>query len=351
MATSRTNKTSTSSRKATADGSRSDVESSAANLPATGTSAASASADVREPVARAVQRVSPRKSAGPKFPSRFAKSQSVAHMCTGTDPQADRLRIAFDQPLLDVTLSAGTLSLLAGPWEAATIVEGDRRTALAGQWEWSCWNADEDADYLELQLEFSEGMRLERQILLSRGGQFALFADCVLQAGPGPLEYRSQFHTASGVTARLAPGSRGVDLRRGTTRVARCCPLFLPQQTVEATAGSVMTTPTGWEMRNLSAGASQFVPMVVDWHPQRLKETCAWTPLTVTEDRVELPGDVARAFRLRLGTYQLAIYRSLIRSEVGRAFLGHHTRFETLVGAIEPTGLVDQILAILGPRP
>ena len=46
-----------------------------------------------------------------------------------------------------------------------------------------CWVSDDDVDYLELEIEFGEGLRVQRHLLLARHDRFLLLADAVLSRG------------------------------------------------------------------------------------------------------------------------------------------------------------------------
>jgi hypothetical protein len=69
---------------------------------------------------------------------------------------------------------------------------------------------------------------------------------------------------------------------------------------------------------------------VLDWHPKRTSEPADWTRLTVTEARRYTGSHEAAGFRVRIGSFQLLIYRSLIVGRDSRAVMGLHTWDETV---------------------
>src|SRR6185295_1309689 len=77
-----------------------------------------------------------------------------------------------------------------GVWDASVTLDG-REVGVEGDWEAVCWNADEDADYLVLQLNVGDKLRIDRQFLLPRSGRPAILADSVLAPGARQIVYRS----------------------------------------------------------------------------------------------------------------------------------------------------------------
>jgi hypothetical protein len=91
----------------------------------------------------------------------------------------------------------------------------------------------------------------------------------------------------------------------------------------------------------VSAGTAVHIPIVFDWHPRRRALAADWRSLTVSENGQAVKSDFAAGYRLRIGKHQLLIYRSLAPTDEARAVLGHHTRYETVVGTFDSSGDVD----------
>ena len=104
-------------------------------------------------------------------------------------------------------------------------------------------------------------------------------------------------------------------------------------------SGQLTLTQTG-------TGRALFAPLIFDWHPGRRNAVAEWRSLTVTECGNAVGADRAAAHRLRLGKHQLLIYRSLALTDEPRAVLGHHTRFETVIGTFDARGNVRPIMLV-----
>ena len=135
--------------------------------------------------------------------------------------------VTWNGDLPAVSLTALGKQLLEGRWEFSLTVDG---TEISGDGEWSavCWNSDEDADYLELQMDLEGGYTLDRQILLPRNQHFVFLSDIVNGSEAARLEYRSLLPVASGFTDAVDEETHELSLKtKGLA--ARVFPLGLPQ--------------------------------------------------------------------------------------------------------------------------
>ena len=90
---------------------------------------------------------------------------------------ADSMVVAHHDALPQIDLSVLGDTLLSGTWQLELSVDGEPRPPAA-DWDCSCWFSDRDADFLELQLAFNDGLQIDRQILLSRTNQFRDSCGC-----------------------------------------------------------------------------------------------------------------------------------------------------------------------------
>jgi hypothetical protein len=88
------------------------------------------------------------------------------------------------------------------------------------------------------------------------------------------------------------------------------------------------------------------VPLVLDWHLDRLLHPADWNRLTVTEERSVSSACDASGFRVRRGPLQLLLYRSLRRGDALRAVLGYHTASETMYGRLNAKGRIDPLVIV-----
>jgi hypothetical protein len=251
-----------------------------------------------------------------------------------------------------IELAAHGRPLLSGLWKSELMLDG-KSFPVQGAWDCVCWQSDEDADYLELQL-FVPGMwRIERQVMLSRTGRFAVLADSVAELKPGRVDYSIQIPVARGVEMVRDEVTREFHLQRPGV-AARVFPLALPQDRVQSSAGEFVSQPSAADsdagaelvLRQAVQGTGLYAPLVFDWDPQRRKIAAQWRSLTVTEDHRIVGPDHAAGHRLRIGNRHLLIYRSLVSTTEARSVLGHQTRYETVIGAVDFDGDIEPILMV-----
>jgi len=277
-------------------------------------------------------------------PSFHSEETRQALLQSGAGRRADRMTVAYHSPDVTFDLSAAGKTLLAGAFATEIVIDG-RSVRPRGDWHSVCWHADDDGDYLELQLCLSDSVRIDRQLLLSRRGRFALLADAVMTSQAQRIEYRLSLPTAEGVDIKFNKSTREARLR-AADGVARVFPLALPQDRVLSTAGSCLETNGRLELTQIVAGRGLFAPLVFDWHPGRRSAAADWRSLTVTELGKAVGADRAAGHRLRLGKHQLLIYRSLDDTDEARAVLGQHIRYETIVGTFDAAGNVKPIMLV-----
>lgn len=262
---------------------------------------------------------------------------------------ADTLLIAHhrDKPIIELVMLGQPL--LQGVWDIEVTSDG-KALRFEGDWSCTCWFSDHDADYLELQMNAGHGVQVDRQVLLSRTNHFALLADIVSGSAGRRIEYSSRLPVVDSVHVEPDTSTRECVLkarrqRPNGTRCARAFPLALPADRVMSTSGAFGPVGGVLELKQSAIGGL-YAPVVIDWAPARRRSYADWRTLTVTEQRRVLKSDAASGHRLRIGKHQLLIYRSVIRSEEGRAVLGQHTANETVIGHFDADGEFDPIIEV-----
>ncbi|MBN2218011.1 MAG: hypothetical protein JW719_11610 [Pirellulales bacterium] len=213
-----------------------------------------------------------------------------------------------------------------------------------GEWQDLCWVSDKDADYLELELELTGGVKINRQMVLAHKDRLVLLADAVLGDVAGRLDYRGWLPLAPSITTRDESDTREVYLTGGRAAVM-ALPLALSEWRGDDRLGALARTATGLELRQTSDGCSLYCPMLFDFDPRRAGRRRTWRQLTVAASLEIQPADVAVGYRVQLGREQWLIYRSLA-PRANRTLLGHNLSTESLVARFDRSGEVEPLIEV-----
>ncbi len=257
---------------------------------------------------------------------------------------AATIALAHHASLPQIDLMIGGRSLLHGPW-GLELRLGTSAIELADEWSCVCWESQPEADYAELQMVGPGKLRVERLVLLSREDQFLMLADSISGAPAGPLALRSRLPFAAGVQGSWDPGSRAGRLQLESLQ-ARVYPLALPDDTVHSTPHRCSFAQDSLTLEQQGEGQGLFAPLIFDFDPQRRRKVAGWRKLTVTEDGKRVTGDIAAAYRWKVGKAQWLVYRSLKPPKLPRAALGYHTGNGFAIGRFDTNGDVDPILMV-----
>ena len=257
-----------------------------------------------------------------------------------------RLTIAYGGETMRAELEVGGEVLFSGPWTSEVIFDGKLLSPTC-DWEEVCWMSDEDADYIELEIELTEGYRVQRQILIAREDDCLFVADVVLGERSGRLEYRTTLPLVEG--CRFEPAEEHRDgFLVGKKRRALVLPLALPEWRSDRRIGELTTTETGLQLSQTAEAARTYAPLFFDLHPRRLTKPSTWRQLTVADQREIVPRDVAAGYRVQVADEQWLFYRSL--AERGnRTLLGHNLNGEFLAAWFHETGEVEAMVEIGEP--
>ncbi len=258
---------------------------------------------------------------------------------TSWSPDAAYLAATFHGGRLQTELGSGDVRFWAGADEPLIQINDEMVTG-EGEWTELCWDSDQDADYLELERDLSNGWKLQRQILLVRDDLVLLTADVVLGEHPAKIDYRRALPLAE--TVRLSPESDTVEARLHRRGQSGCMmPLALSEWREQTHRG----TFADGELRQSAFGSGLYAPLWIDLDPQRKRWPRTWRQLTVALDREILPPDVAVAYRVQIGCSQWIVYRSLA-PPAARTFLGQHVTSEFLVGRFTTEGVVENLVEV-----
>ena len=280
-----------------------------------------------------------------KWPAPAVHSEwaEIAVLRPDWSPRAARLAVAYGSQAVRLELALGGDLLLAGDWEIDIRTDG-AAAVPTGEWREVCWVSDNDCDYLELEIELTHSLRIERQMLLARQDRFLLLADAVLGAQPRELTYRSRLPLAARLTTSAAADTREL-LLEGRKARGLVFPLALPEWRGSGRYGSLEVEKGALELRQAMQGRSLFAPLWIDLSRGRADKPFTWRQLTVAEQRQNQPRDVAAGYRIQFGRRQWLVYRSL--SERGnRTVLGQNLSTDFFLGRFGRDGETESILEI-----
>ncbi len=255
---------------------------------------------------------------------------------------SERLTVLYHESPLQIELACGKDVLWSGAWQLDVRLDG-KLLEPGSDWGDLCWISDDDADYLELELELGE-VRVQRQILLAREDRFLFLADVVLGEQPGKIDYRGCLPLLPGVEFRAADESRE-GILAGVKRRAAVLPLALPEWQADERIGELARTAAGLELRQTCEGRRLYAPLFFDLDRNRHRKRLTWRQLTVAESLEVQPPEVAAGYRVAIGRQQWLVYRSLAE-KANRTLLGHNLSSEMLVARFDESGEVEPLVEI-----
>lgn len=299
-------------------------------------------------------------------PGYYNAAAKAALLRQTPDPPHDQLLVDFSRSECFIELSAGGTPLLSGSWTVQAAADGRPLTAT-GPWEESCWETDDDCDFLEIELPLAGGWRLERQMLLARRDRFLLLADALLgppAQSPGKLhgangsprsaddaDQPQELHYASSLALDLRAAFRpAAETREGwleakNRRLASVIPLALPEWRAEFCHAGLTADGGQLKLEQKALGRNVYAPLWIDLDSRRLRRPLTWRRITVAENLAAVTRDVATGFRVQAGIEQWVVYRSL--STCGnRSLLGHNTLYEFICHRFLRSGLTEPIVEI-----
>jgi hypothetical protein len=257
---------------------------------------------------------------------------------------ADCCSVLHQDNSVQLNARTPTLDLLTDAWELEIEVNGET-VPINGDWEATCWHTDSDGDYLELQQSLADEIVIDRQIFLSRKDHFLYFAEVVHVPDDAALTVRSTLPFAEGLNLAQDKYTREWQIKQKKKLAARLFPVAFDQEIVNKTDGRISASDTGITIERSSTG-SQYLPMVIDWHPHHIAAPAEWRKLSITQTRTATPSFQAGGYRLRMAEQHLFMYRSMVKPYSPRAILGEHTLNESLIGKFDSEGDVLPLLVV-----
>jgi hypothetical protein len=253
-----------------------------------------------------------------------------------------QISVRYADGITRLEVAANRCSLLTGVW-SLDLTYRDEKVKQTSPWTCSFWITDEDVDFLEIQAEFGAGLRVDRQILLTKDG-LLLLADCVMAQQEGTIRYESRLPMSAAITPNVDEKMREVELTT-TKPVARVLPLALPEWRRAPSVGSLGIEAGSLCFRQEFDGQGLYAPLLFDLNTRRLQAEFTWRQLTVGS-RLQIENkDVAAGFRMQAGDKQWLLFRSLAKPAV-RSLLGQQLHCEFLLARFLSSGKIKKLIEI-----
>ena len=258
--------------------------------------------------------------------------------------KARQLAITYADGQNSIELCQGASVILSGNWPFEITHNGQVRPQDASaEWDEVAFESDEDVDYLELEMEVTPQIRIQRSFLLARTDQILMLTDAVLCDQPDPIKYRSHLPLADEMTAHSEANTREMILK-SPQPCTRILPLWLPEWRSANGHGKMDIQKRHLVMEHSGKGRL-FAPLFFDLSRKRHSRPITWRQLAVGEMRKNVSKNQAVGFRVQVGQEQWLLYRSL--TEVAnRTVLGQNLMCELHVSRFQKTGEVEELIEV-----
>jgi hypothetical protein len=262
-------------------------------------------------------------------PSLNSDWSGIAVMASGWSQKDPRLAVAYEATSLHMELSTGGERIVGGDWSHSTTIDG-AAVEVTGEWERLCWETGKRYDFLELGIELSHGMRLERQLLLGRKDRVLYLADIITAPTGGPRQLHHTLSLPLDAAATWQPEFETRDgVIAGQKMRAAVMPMALSEWRSDPRGGSLYAENGRLVLSQEAHGRAMCCPLFFDLDRRRTKEQRTWRQLTVAEWMEVMPRDIAVGYRAQSGGDQWLFYRSLgpcgNRTVLGQNIAGEFT--------------------------
>ena len=256
----------------------------------------------------------------------------VAVLRSGWGRNRRELGISVNGTRVEVVLQSCGNPILLGEIEFALDVDGGY-VEPAGKWIETCWQSDSDADYLEMELEMTDGWRIQRQFCVSRRSGTVLIADVVL--GTSISDVRHTLKIGAAPDAMFSSAGEGLELLvESGNLIGLILPVGLPEWRTERGEGirGDLIEANGLEL--VSSGtklSALYCPLFFALTPKAGNKQFTWRQLLVAKKLKCEAQDQAAAARIQVGGRQWLLYRSLTE-QANRTFMGQNYASEFVFG-------------------
>lgn len=279
----------------------------------------------------------------------------AAAMLPEWDVRRGRTHVDYAGEDFMVEVEFGRGTAIGGKWEAMIEVDGAEQ-APAGPWTHVCEYSDDDAQYLEFEQRWTQGVRLQRQIMVLRDDRCVMLADAVLRDNDHPtamIRYVGRTPLSPTLTAAFESDTNEIWLKDSSDKRRV---LALSLQTNEWRVGPSAAKIEITEDHHLKLqatsqppsdnGGNVFAPLWFDFQQRRFNRPRTYRQLTVGDELRIVDQDEAVSHRIQMGSEHWVTYRSL-RGERTRTFLGKHLVADFYCARFHPgDGSLEDLLTV-----
>ncbi|MFI4874783.1 MAG: hypothetical protein ACIALR_05580 [Blastopirellula sp. JB062] len=255
-------------------------------------------------------------------------------------------RLALDYSGDDVLVELETEGeiLAAGAWKPQISLDG-KRLDCRGHWRQVGWLADDDGDYLELEIDLTGGHALQRFFFLAREDKFLIVADAVLlKDQQGRIDYEIALPFVSDLETSIADETCEMEIKKGRGW-SRILPLGLSEWKVDSSRGRLEREEDQITLQMQLQGKALYAPLLFDLKRSRRLRPYTWRQLTVAESLEIQPRDVAAGFRFQLHDQNWLLYRSFTE-KANRTLMGVNLTSECMVARFDGDEGITRMLEI-----
>lgn len=242
--------------------------------------------------------------------------------------------------------------LISGEWRFRGTWKRKELTPQSA-WREIFSHSTEQVDYLELELELSEGFTLQRHALLAKEEHFLLLGDALSGDGfqgekvhDGELRWQTALPIFPASKVYATEDSLELFAGNSNGPCAAFMPLALPEWREKLTKGNDFLVENGFIRADYRTEKSAlYAPIFIDLDPQRMGAALTWRQLKVGEKLQNVPPYRAAGFRVQVADAQWLFFRSLAEC-CNRSVLGHNLNSETYAGIFKPDGNTKAILDV-----
>jgi hypothetical protein len=278
-------------------------------------------------------------------PSLNSDWSGITVMAGGWSQKDTRLATAYVAAQMTIELSVAGEKLLSGLCDFETQCNG-KPVHPTGDWEQLCWERGKRFNLLELGRPLSDGLRLERQILLACDDNLLYVADAVISREKAGRTIRHSMNLPLAHDIRWQPEAETRDgMLVGKKIRAAVLPLALGEWRSDPRSGTLDVKGGRLVLTQETTGAALCCPIAIDLDQKRATKPRTWRQLTVGENLEIVARDVAVGYRAQSGDDQWLIYRSLAPAG-NRTVLGQNFAGEFSAGRFLSSGKFKQWIEI-----